>query len=93
MFAIHGYPEQIVSDNGPQFTSEDWKKFCDEYGVKHILTPPHHPQSNGEAERFVRTFKEMVKKTEPKQSEIEEIIQLPEKLQLRSLSVEKYEHQ
>ena len=52
-----GFPTTLVSDNGPQFTS---KKFADKmvkWGIKHILTPPYHPASNGLAERGVGTIK------------------------------------
>ena len=57
LFARHGLPQVIVSDNGPQFTSDDFKKFMQINGVKHITSAPYHPQSNGLAERFVQTFK------------------------------------
>ena len=61
MFARYGLPDQIVSDNGPQFTSTEFATFIKRNGVKHIRTAPYHPASNGEAERFVQTFKHSLK--------------------------------
>ena len=64
MFANNGLPDQIVSDNGPQFTSYDFQHFCKANGIKHIRTAPYHPSSNGLAERFVQTFKQAMRKAE-----------------------------
>ena len=55
--AQYGVPETIVSDNGAQFTSREFREFCKANAVNHILSPPYHPQSNGRAERFVDTVK------------------------------------
>ena len=61
LFSTHGLPEQIVTDNGPQFTSDEFAVFLKANGIKHIRSSPYHPSSNGAAERFVRTFKEAMK--------------------------------
>lgn len=61
-FQTFGDPEYIVTDNGPPFGSHQLQKFCDERGVKLVHSPPYHPQSNGQAERAVRTFKNQMNK-------------------------------
>ena len=55
IFAQFGLPEQIVSDNGPQFVAEQFSTFLQSNGINHIKSPPYHPASNREAERFVKT--------------------------------------
>lgn len=62
VFARFGSPLQIVSDNGSQFTSDQFQSFCKINGIEHIRTSPYHPMSNGQAERFVDTFKRSLKK-------------------------------
>ncbi|CAL8071712.1 unnamed protein product [Orchesella dallaii] len=56
-----GIPEQIVTDNGRQFVSAEFGNFCKNNGIKHISVSVYHPRSNGEAERFVQTFKKGMK--------------------------------
>jgi hypothetical protein len=62
LFAQFGVPECIVSDNGTQFSSKEFSNFCETVGARHIHTPVYHPQSNGQAERFVDTFKRALQK-------------------------------
>ena len=47
MFARFGIPQQLVSDNGPQFISDEFKQFMIANGVKHIKSSPYHPASKG----------------------------------------------
>ena len=61
IFAAHGLPQQLVSDNGPQFISDEFATFMKSNGVKHIRCAPYHPASNGAVERLVQTFKKAVK--------------------------------
>ncbi|XP_054765371.2 uncharacterized protein K02A2.6-like [Lytechinus pictus] len=62
IFATHGIPDLVVSDNGPQFANENFRKLAEEYGFVHTTSSPRYPQANGEAERGVRTVKALLKK-------------------------------
>ena len=56
-----GLPLQIVTDNGPQFISETFRRFMKLNNIKHITTSPYHPATNGLAERFVQTLKQSLR--------------------------------
>ena len=58
----NGAPATLVSDNGPQFTSKEFAEKMAKWGIKHILTPPYHPASNGLAEKAVGIIKDRLKK-------------------------------
>ena len=61
VFARNGIPEQIVSDDGPQFTSREFAKFTKLNGIKHFRSAPYHQATNGLAERFVQTLNRSMK--------------------------------
>lgn len=52
VFRLHGLPQDVVSDRGPQFTSRFWKEFCSLIGATVSLSSGYHPQSNGQTERY-----------------------------------------
>ena len=62
LFCTLGVPNTIVSDNGPQFVSEEVRNFLRKWDIQHVTSSPRFPQSNGEAERAVRTVKELMNK-------------------------------
>ena len=61
IFAHHGVPELLVTDNGPQFVSSDFRKFAQDWNFTHQTTSPHFPQANGAAESAVKVAKDMLK--------------------------------
>ena len=65
VFATHGLPEILVSDNGTGFTSVEFQEFMKRNGIRHITSAPYHPATNGLAERTVQTFKNAMKKAVP----------------------------
>ena len=64
VFATHGIPYLILTDNGPQFSAESFAQFAKSYGFTHTTSSPRFPQANGEAERAVRVLKEILRKNE-----------------------------
>ena len=52
-----GENPRIITDNGPQFVSKDFKQFVRICGMTHVRTSPYYPQSNGKLERYHRTIK------------------------------------
>eukprot|EP00795_Rhopilema_esculentum_P001597 gene1597-16054_t len=66
VFARHGIPEEIRSDNGPPFDSGEFACFAKEWGIQLSSSSPYYLQSNGEAERSVQTIKNILKKEKAK---------------------------
>ncbi|UYV64551.1 hypothetical protein LAZ67_3001165, partial [Cordylochernes scorpioides] len=57
IFARHGYPHEVVTDNGLQFVSTSMERFLKECGIRHLKASPYYPKSNGKIERFHRFLK------------------------------------
>ena len=65
IFARHGIPETLISDNGPQYASQEFAEFARDYEFEHRTSSPYFPQGNGEAERAVGTTKRLLKNEDP----------------------------
>ncbi|XP_063547273.1 uncharacterized protein K02A2.6-like [Cydia strobilella] len=61
-FSRHGIPSELVTDNGPAYSSCEFKKFLLDWEIEHVTSSPRYAQSNGKSERTVQTIKTMIKK-------------------------------
>lgn len=64
MFARHGIPCALFTDNGPQFSSCEFASFAKEWAFHHTTSSPIYPKSNGLAESSVKILKGLMKKAE-----------------------------
>ncbi|XP_055633206.1 uncharacterized protein K02A2.6-like [Toxorhynchites rutilus septentrionalis] len=69
-FSVHGIPQVLETDNGPQYACEEFRRFCREWDFDHQTSSPHFPRANGLAERFVQVAKAMLKKCSDDGSDI-----------------------
>ena len=69
-FARYGIPDQVVSDNGPQYTSHHFANFSRTWDVEHITSSPGHSQSNRMAESAVKTAKRIIKRAKESKSDV-----------------------
>nr|XP_018912071.1 PREDICTED: uncharacterized protein K02A2.6-like [Bemisia tabaci] len=61
-YAEFGIPDILVTDNGPQFTSAEFRSFLTDQGVRfHRRIAPYHPSTNGQAERYVQSVKQALR--------------------------------
>ncbi|XP_061727723.1 uncharacterized protein K02A2.6-like [Cydia pomonella] len=64
IFARHGIPKKLVSDNGRQFTSAVFQSFVEKWEFEHVTSSPYYSRSNGLAERNVQTVKKLMEKAQ-----------------------------
>ena len=61
-FSEHGIPEEVISDNGPQFTAREYQDFAAQYGFRLTTSSPYYPKGHGFIERQVQTIKNLLSK-------------------------------
>lgn len=61
VIAEHGCPEVLVTDRDPRFTSEEFQKWSNEYGIDHRKSTAYHPQTDGQTERYNRVLEDMLR--------------------------------
>ena len=61
-FARYGIPDTIVSDDGPQYVSHEFAKFCKAWDIIHVTSSPYNSKANGTAESAVKTCKQIMRK-------------------------------
>ena len=59
-FARYGIPDQVVTDNGPQFKSQEFANFAAAYEFEHTPTSPYNSKGNGKVESAVKTAKRLL---------------------------------
>ena len=59
-FTRHGIQGIVVSDNGPQYSSQEFTEFTKAHSFSHVTSSPHYPQSNGHVEHAVKTVKKLL---------------------------------
>ena len=60
-FSLFGYLAKIITDNGPQFKSSEFKAYLSTHNIEHRMVTPYWPIANGEVERFNRTLGKAIK--------------------------------
>lgn len=53
---VFGNPRRIISDKGAAFTSDDFKKYCEDESIDHVFTTTGMPRANGQVERINRSI-------------------------------------
>jgi hypothetical protein len=80
IFSDFGTPKTMVMDNGRNFRSTEFTQFMESKGITPKYTAPYHPSTNGQAERFIQTMKNALKKilTDPqnKNLKLEDALQI-----------------
>ena len=86
IFSEYGWPDTLVSDNGPCYAAEMFTNLMKEYTVNHITSSPHFPQSNGLVEKFVQIVKNLFHKAKEEGVDINKYLMIYRNTPLASTS-------
>ena len=64
IFSSQDIPEVVISENGPQYASKEFKQFSDTWNFHHYTSSPHHPKGNGTSEAAVKKAKGILKRSQ-----------------------------
>ena len=76
VFSEYGWPESLISDNGPCYTADAFTSVRNAYHVNHITSSPHYPQSNGLAEKYVQIVKSLFYKAKEEGKDLFECLMI-----------------
>ena len=86
IFSEYGWPDTLVSDNGPCYTAEMFTNLMKGYAMNHIMSSPYYPQSNGLVEKFVHIVKNMFYKAKEEGVDINKYLMIYHKTPLTCTS-------
>ena len=86
IFSEYGWPDTVVSDNGPCYTAEAFSNLMKEYAVNHITSSLHYPQSNRLAERFIQIVKNLFHNVTDEGADIDKYLMIYRNTPLASTS-------
>ena len=61
-FSRHGIPDVLVSDNGPQYISNEFVQFANEGELRHVSSSPHHQKANGKQNQPLKLLRSCLRK-------------------------------
>ena len=61
IFATHGIPKKLKTDNGPLFNGHEYERYMNVLGIEWHTSTPHWPQGNANAESFMKPLGKLMK--------------------------------
>jgi transposase InsO family protein len=61
VFRLHGFPDNIISDRGPQFIAKFWQRLLELLQIQRALSSGYHPQTDGQTERTIQTLEQYLR--------------------------------